>query len=284
MDQQKYIERKDIDVTLIDENEDNPNRMSARAFDLLVDNIAQQGITEDIVVRPLGDGRYRCYSGHHRLRAAVYLGYEAVPCAINTDPAFDDEREMFQLVRMNAIRGKLDAQSFYELYQKYAGKYGDEMLQDLFGFADDAEFKRLIASTAKGLPPELKSKFKEAAKEVKTIDGLAAVLNDLFTRYGNTVPFGFMVFDYGKQNHIWIEISKKTFDALDLLGDLCVEESVTMDTVLGGLIQAAAKGEASEILRPVVEGAPKVVMPAAMPVLPTKGHIEKMEGLSAEED
>ena len=77
------------------------------------------------------------------------------------DPEFDAEKERFQLVRMNVIRGKMDPQAFYNLYSKLADKYSDAVMQDAFGFAEEAEFKRLIAQTAKMLPD------KDAAGEVQ---------------------------------------------------------------------------------------------------------------------
>jgi hypothetical protein len=265
--------RKDVAIGLLDENDQNPNKMSARAFDLLVDNVQKTGLTEAVVVRPVGE-RYRIVSGHHRFKAAQYLGFDTVPVVIITDPDFDDEAEMFQLVRMNAIKGKLDGQAFIDLYGKVAGKYGDELLQDMFGFADDAEFKKLITATAKSLPKELKDKFLEAAKEIKTIDGLAKLLNDLFTKYGDTVPYGYMIVDHGGQRHIWLRMEKKTFDSLQLIGELCIETSRSIDDVLGVLIQKVAKGELPDLMQDIVDAAPKVVLTAGYMLTPTLDNIE----------
>jgi uncharacterized protein YegJ (DUF2314 family) len=267
------LSRQDLSIGLLDENPDNPNVMGARAFDLLVDNIQKTGLTEAIVVRPVGD-RYRIVSGHHRYKAAQYLGFETVPTVIITDPDFDDEAETFQLVRMNAIKGKLDPQAFIDLYGKVAGKYGDEVLQDLFGFADEAEFKKLITATAKGLPKDLKDKFLEAAKEIKTVDGLAKLLNSLFTKYGDTVPYSYMVFDHGAQKHMWIRIEKKTFDALQLIGDLCIETSRSMDDILGEVIRRIAAGDLSDLMQEIIDKTPQVVLPTGFLLSPTKDNID----------
>lgn len=269
----EMIERKPLPIGELDGFEGNPNKMGARAFDLLVDNMDKHGCTENVVVRPKGD-RFEIVSGHHRVQAAQYLGWEEVPCAVILDPDFDDEAAAFQVVRMNAIRGKLDPQLFISHYQKVAGKYGDEILQDMFGFADEAEFKKLITSTAKSLPKELQDKFKEAAKEVKTIDGLAKLLNEMFTKYGDTVPFGYMVFEHGKQRHMWLRMEKKTFDALQFIGEMCVETSTTMDDILGALIRRAAKGDLSEAMQEIVDAAPKVVLPTGFLLTPTKDNID----------
>lgn len=278
MSNSELIQRQSLALGLLDGHEGNPNVMGARAFDLLVDNMQKHGCTENVVVRPVGD-RFQIVSGHHRVKAAQYLGWDDIPCAVINDPAFDEEAANFQLVRMNAIRGRLDPQAFYKLYAQVAGKYGDDLIQDMFGFADEAEFKKLITQTAKNLPKELQSKFKEAAKEVKTIDGLAKLLNKLFNQYGDTVPYGYMIVDYGGTQHVWLRMSKKTYNAVELIGQLCVEEQVSMDSVLGLLIQKVAKGELSDLMTELVEKAEKVVIPTGFVLNPTADNIEATASL-----
>ena len=47
------IRREDVPVGRLRKNEDNPNKMKPREFDLLVDNIMAMGITDPILVRPI---------------------------------------------------------------------------------------------------------------------------------------------------------------------------------------------------------------------------------------
>ena len=64
------------------------------------------------------------------------------PCTIIMDPDFDEEREKFQLVRMNVIRGKMDPDGVLQALRRAAGaSTSDAVLQETFGFAEDAEFK-----------------------------------------------------------------------------------------------------------------------------------------------
>jgi hypothetical protein len=273
--------------------------MGSREFDLLVDNMQQTGITDPILVRPvdlaatvalvkkvsvaefgkaaLEKGlRFRIVGGHHRYDGAAFIGFFEVPCTVILDPDFDDDMETFQLVRMNAIRGKLDPQAFFDLYQKMSSIYADEVLQESFGFADEAEFKKLIAQTAKGIKdPVLKQKFKEAADEIKTIDELSALLNRLFTQYGDTLPYGFMAFEYGKQRSMWLRVDKKTMDALDVIGTFCIDHQRTVDDVIGGMVRMAAKGDLAEVLQKLVAGSPPVSVPTGFPVAPTKNNLDK---------
>lgn len=271
------IERKDLTVDLIDENPLNTNKMNSRQFDLLVDNIQTRGLTENIVVRPVGD-RYRIVSGHWRFKASLFLGYTQVPCAIIRDPNFSEEMEEFQLVRMNMIRGQQDPQAFLTLYSKHAGKYGDDLLQELFGFSDEAEFKRLITQTAKALPKDMQAKFKEAAKEVKTIDGLAQLLNHMFTNYGDTLKHGYMIVDFGGKDSIWLRMEPKTKSAVLLIGEFCAENDRTMDDIVGGMLRAFAAGDLPELAEQLLAKSPPVAI-EGLNVLPTKENLKAVSDL-----
>lgn len=300
----KKLLRLDLPLSLFVKNEDNPNKMSAREFDLLVDNFEETGFTDPVLARPTDlavlealrdaasskeelvawmiekNNQVKIVGGHHRFDAAAYLGFAEAPVTIIMDPDFDEDREKFQLVRMNMIRGRMDPQAFYDLYNKLADHYSDEVLQDAFGFAEEAEFKKLIDQTAKALPDvKLQKKFKEAAQEIKTIDGLSKLLNEMFTKYGDTLPFGYMIVDHGGQRSMWLRVEKKTMDALDLVGDLCIERQRTMDDVVGTIVQMIAKGELPETVEKIIAKTPKVELPDGLAVAPTKDHLDKVAAL-----
>lgn len=300
----KQLLRLDLPPHLLLKNEENPNKMSAREFDLLIDNLERTGLTDPVLVRPIsydkaqavadahdtpkdqaqacidGGVKFRIVGGHHRYDGAVFLGFDRVPVTVIMDPEFDEEQEKFQLVRMNMIRGKMDPQAFFNLYNKMASKYSDEVLQDSFGFAEEAEFKRLIEQTAKALPdPKLQAKFKEAAEDIKTIDGLSKLLNYMFTKYGDTLKHGYMIVDYGGQRSMWIRVEKATMDALDILGIVCADHDRTMDDVLGGVIRAIAKGELNDFTDGIIEATPDVEIPKGLQVAPTKDNLAKVAAL-----
>ena len=118
-------------------------------------------------------------------------------------------------------------------------------MQDAFGFAEEAEFKRLIAQTAKMLPDkEPQDKFKEAASEIKTVDGLSNCLNEMFTKYGDTLPLRLHDFDHAGQRSMWLRVEGKTMNALDVIGSMCIDKNRTVDDIMGGLCRSIAKGEA----------------------------------------
>lgn len=271
-DKTETLLRTEIPVDKLVPNERNPNKMSSREFDLLVDNIQKVGFTDPVLVRPLQDDMYRIIGGYHRWQAAKYLNRKTVPCTVITDPAFDEEAEEMQLVRHNVIHGRMDPTMFYKLAERYMGKYGDDVLQEMFGFAEEAEFKKLIEKTAKSLPPEMQEKFKEAAAEIKTVDGLAKLLNHMFTMYGDTLPYGYMVMDYGGQLSVWLRVTKPTITAVYALGDVCRDNSRTLDDLIGGLVRKLAAGEYPEIMQELIDDSPEVQMPKN-PILPTKDAV-----------
>jgi hypothetical protein len=242
-DKTKKLGRAFLPVTLIDANDLNPNVMNDKEFNLLCQNVEKTGITDPILVRKTEEGRYRVIGGHHRLQVAKLYDIDEVPCTIIDDPDFDRDQENFQVVRMNMIRGKLDPGKFMKMYESLSQKYADDVMADSFGFAEEEQFQKLIKKMTKELPKELQAEFKEAAKEVKTIDGLAKLLNKMFTDHGDTLPFGYMVIDFGGKDSVWLRMDNKTGKDVLALGDICRKEKRTMDAILGGLIRLAANGK-----------------------------------------
>lgn len=239
-----------IEIEKVVPSDLNPNKMTTKAFDLLVKNIEEVGMTDPVYVRPMDDGKYKIVGGHHRYEAASFLGFPRIPVTVAPD-GFSEEQAEFQMLRHNMIKGHLDPKKFVQIYQKYANKYPDDVLQDSFGFSEESEFKRMIQTTAKHLPDGIREKFVEAAKEIRTVDGLANLLNHLFSTYGDTLPFGFMIVEYGKQLSIWIPCSQVSLKIARKLGDWCLENNRTYDSVMHEMLDNFMSNEAymNEILK-----------------------------------
>lgn len=246
----KLIQRITVPIDSLEPADFNPNKMSARAFDLLGDNMDTVGLTENVVAwKDPKTGKTKIMSGHHRWEMAKLKGFEEIDIALITDPEFDEEHYKFQLVRHNLIKGQIDPAGFLKLYEEVAEKYSDEVLQDLFGFEDQKQFLKLVGAMAKNLPKDLQPKFKKAAKEIKTIDGLAQLLNEMFTKYGNTLDHGYMVVDFGGKDSLWVQLTAARRNSALKLAQLCIDKGRTMDDLLGGLLDMAASGQ----LAPQVE-------------------------------
>lgn len=247
-DKTKTLIRQDVEVALLEKADVNPNEMSEVAFNLLYDNIERMGVTDPILVRkhPSIDGHYRIVGGHHRVEVAILLGMDTVPCTIITDPAFDDDLEKFQVVRHNIIRGKMSPQKFMKLYTTLEGKYSDDIASEMFGFSSEEDFKKLVQATIRSLPPDMQDSFTEAVKEIRTIDGLASLLNRLFNDYGDTLPYGFMVFDFGGHDNVWLRMAKKQKEDFKSLASYCKKTNKSVDQVMTVILQLIAQNNLSQ--------------------------------------
>lgn len=67
-----------VDVNLIDEAEDNANRMTDEDFAALCDNIGLSGLSSVPCCYRKENGRFVMISGHHRLRACKKLHYKTM--------------------------------------------------------------------------------------------------------------------------------------------------------------------------------------------------------------
>lgn len=267
----KALQRLDLNIGDLVANPDNPNQMSDEEFNLLYDNIERIGIVDPILVRYV-EGKYKVVGGHHRLEVAKLQGFTKVPCTVILDPAFDEDQEKFQIVRMNMIRGKLNPSKFLEMYASLAPKYSDEILRDAFGFADKDEFLKLVRQTEKTLPSEMQKEFKKASAQIKTIDDLSKVLNGLFTKYGNSLDYGYMLIDFGGKDSIWLRMSNKTKDAILYIGGtVCRENARSMDSVMGSILQLIAAGEAESLIAKAISMSKPIDLTGIAPdALPTE--------------
>lgn len=277
------LERIDISVEDLVPQEINPNEMTAKEFNLLVDNIQRVGFTDPILVRPhpTEAGKYRIVGGKHRWDAAKILEMKTVPCTVINNPDFDDDAERFQIVRHNIIKGSMSPQKFLDLYQSLHEKYEDDVAAELFGFAEQEEFRKLVQVTAKSLPKEMQQEFKEAAKELKTIDDLATLLNRLFQQYGDTLPYGYMLLDFGGKESIWLRMQPKDKDHFIEFAAQCKEREVTVDSAMAALLAMVNDEEIDlgAFFKEVASKLKKVEIPKSieMPTLDFLDQHTKME-------
>ena len=148
----------------------------------------------------------------------------------------------FSMRANNFIRGQIDPQKFAKLYDDLAKTYGQELTQEMMGFADEAEFERLYQSVKRALPPELQKGLEEAKKEIKTIAGLSQILNSLFARYGDTLKYSFMTFEYGGRKHTVVMMDRKLKDQVELLKKYCIEYKKGICSLLTQAIIELFKG------------------------------------------
>lgn len=197
-----------LPIDSIELNEWNPNIQKDAVFNALVENIREIGMVEPIMVMPPNEeGIHTIVSGEHRLEACKALGMNEIDAYVMDD--FDEDMAKFQLVRMNVLKGSLDPVKFTKLFDDMADKYGKELTKQMMALVDEKAFDNLYVNIRKELPKELQDKLDEAKDELKSVDDLSRILNEMFSRYGDTLKNNYMVFQYGGKTHLWVMMDQK---------------------------------------------------------------------------
>lgn len=227
---------------------ENANRLPPREFQALIDAIRETGgLTENIVVVDLRDDPtwehpeqpFFCVSGEHRTRAAMEAGIEEIPARAFSSDEWDADMRAMINVRHNIIRGDLDPVKFAKLVNRLSAKYGRDKVRELMKFSDKAKFDKLVDSVTKALPKGVKEQVEKAAKaeRIETLDQLSAIVNQAFQAYGNTIPYGFMVFSMGGKNHLWIRLDDETKKVMSGVQTLLSTERKSMNEFFRRLLQ-----------------------------------------------
>ena len=248
----KKLDLKYLPIDLIHPNAWNPQTQDELTFQRLVDEIRDVGFVDPLEVVELSDGTYRIIGGEHRWQAAKQAGLDEVPCAIIIDEKFKDEDlQKFATVRLNVLKGKLDPEKFAKLYSEMAEKYGADSLQQLMGYVDTKGFQKLVGDVKRGmkksLPKELQDEFDEKAKEAKTVEDLSNIIQHLFAKHGDTVGKSYMVFTYGKAEHVYVQMNAKMKKALDKALAYCRHTNEDINDFLGPILETAAKAALKEL-------------------------------------
>jgi len=234
------LEVIDIPVENLIPDEDNPNEMDEATFDLLIEEIREQGFDEPIQVRPhpTMKGKYQIGGGHHRVKAATVIGMQSVPAVVKD---WDDRVQKVMLVKRNALRGDLNKQKMAKLYKQLAKDAKDPVqLQRELGFSNPKKLDAIIERVEKSMTPTQKKKLAEAKEDIKTLDDLSSVLNRIFKESGSDMDQGYMVFSFGGRDHHYVQIDGDTNDALHRLKADCEKTGKNFRDVLQSIVASAA--------------------------------------------
>lgn len=105
-----------IPVDMIDPHPRNPRRDLGDLTEL-ADSIRSQGIRQNLLITPWGEGRYRAIIGHRRLAAAKLAGLVDVPAAIDPDISATGQLELMLLenIQRNDLSPIEEAQGYQDL-------------------------------------------------------------------------------------------------------------------------------------------------------------------------
>jgi len=100
------VELRDLPLAVIRPNPDQPRkRFDPDSIAALAASIADAGVVQPLIVRPLGDGRYELIAGERRLRAAREAGLEQIPAVIRDE---DEPRRLQTALIENVAREDLN--------------------------------------------------------------------------------------------------------------------------------------------------------------------------------
>jgi acyl carrier protein len=246
------IEFQWVPIDKIIPNTWNINTEDDITFNLLQDEISSVGLIDPLEVVPTEDGLFVILSGEHRWRAAQNLGHEDVPCILLTDEKWKDaDLQKFVSVRLNVIHGKTDPDKFVVFYNEMAHKYGAESMQRLMGYADSLQFQKMVGLVKKGLakslPKEMAKELEDKTKDVKTVQDLERIIQELFAKYGDTVNQSFMIFTYGKQQHIYVAMDAKMRRAMDKAMECCRLTGADMNDFMRPVVEDFVRKASVEI-------------------------------------
>lgn len=227
-----------LDVDQLRPNDENPNQQDDATFNALVRSIETEGWTQPVQAVQVDAGTWEIVAGEHRWRAARVLGCK-VPVISLPAVDFDKDRRDWNLVKDNILRGSLNPEKFARLYDRLAKKYDAEVLQTLMGFTSSDAFGKVYKEVRDALPDGLRDALDAAKDEIKTIDGLAAVLNRLFTEYGETLPSNFMVFAWGTKDIVWIRCDAELWKLVKKVADEVTATNGDMAAVMKARLKAS---------------------------------------------
>jgi len=192
-------------------NDYNPNKMSSQFFDELARDMEETGVLSAILVCPREDGMYEIIDGEHRFEIAKLKDLREVPCIIAKGKLAENRDErIFTTMRMNTLRGQTDYRKLKEVVKELAERHDMSTIAERLLYADEHQLRALIDEVRTTLPSEeMRKEFDKAKNDLKTVDDLTLLIKRLFTKYGDTLEYGYMFLDYGGKDSIWIRISNK---------------------------------------------------------------------------
>jgi ParB family chromosome partitioning protein len=151
----------------LEEIETNPEQPRTNVGDLkeLAKSIEAKGVLEPLLVRPIGDGRYRIIAGERRFRAAMEAGLTEVPCIEFDVP----ENEVIEIALIENLHRK-DLHPFEEA-EGYAGLanrhgYTQQQIAEALG---KARVSVTEAMSLLGIPEDVREECRRADINARSV-------------------------------------------------------------------------------------------------------------------
>jgi hypothetical protein len=165
------------------------------------------------------------------------LGWKTLPSVIKSNLTDPDERR-FALVKRNLLRGGLDRAKFTELVRESEErtKLGRAMLAKRMGLQSEAKLEKLIRDKRKATDAATQKVIDSSKREMQLATNLNTIVSDLFQKYGETVPHGWIFFAYKFQMHLLLQMSPALKSLITTLSGWAEEKSEAIDDFLAQAI------------------------------------------------
>lgn len=117
MQEDRWIYEK-VDVNLIDEAEENANRMTEEEFSTLCNNIGISGLSSTPCCYKKSTGRFVMISGHHRLRACKKCGYKKIGILYCPEEELTKDEIIAIQLSHNSLHGEDDKNILKRLFSQ----------------------------------------------------------------------------------------------------------------------------------------------------------------------
>jgi hypothetical protein len=231
----EYI--KELPLCLVVPADDNPNEMTNEEFNALGESMEKYECLQPIVVFPDYEKKmFTLVGGEHRWEVARVFDYTSIPAIVMDPEKYDESDRMELLMKFNTIHGSPSKQKFQKFVKSYIDRTGisdPDILANKMGMTNRQEFDSLVSKVSKSLPSKtMRDKFNSIKKTLRSVDDLSNIIHRLFNDHGDTVPYGYMVFDFGGKDHVWVALSSSFIPKIRDLMDRVRERGYTFDSFL----------------------------------------------------
>ena len=133
---------------------------------------------------------------------------------------------------MNRIRGRLDPQAFFDLYNSLSSAYADDVLQEAFGFAEETDFKQADRADRQAAPrpafaEEVQGGGRRDQDHRRPVEAAERDVHaSMATRCRSATWYSIMA----ASARCGCRIEGKTMNALDVIGTMCIDRPARSTT------------------------------------------------------
>ena len=215
----------------------NPNEMKDEDFELLGESMDEDGLVDVLQAAPVDDGKYRIVGGEHRWRQAKRKGWKEVPVMVLLGERWQNEdHRRAMMVKLNILRGGMSPRKFFDLWMEMSGRWKEENLGRMMGFAREEELQKVIGEYRKklkeaGVSGEQLADFDDKAKKAKTVDDLRNIINTIMADNEKHGRRKWMVLSIEGQEHLYVECDNRLWKVLTEIGETVQNKGIEMPEV-----------------------------------------------------